>query len=1270
MLASAQTVAIDGVCYTLYGNYAKVVNNSQGYRGDVVIPDVVTYNGVEYPVTRIGYWAFSNCDFNSLYIGKNVESIESQAFVNYGISSITVDMDNPIYDSRDNCNAIIYTRTNELTIGCKNTIIPNSVTSIGYYAFFTPKGLTSITIPRSVNNINNYAFKDCFDLTSIQVSGGNTTYDSRNNCNAIIKTATNELIIGCSATVIPNSVLKIGNSAFEYCWGLTTLVIPEGVTTIGNIAFKDCTGLTSVNIPKSVTSIDTNPFSNCKNLTSIVVESGNTVYDSRENCNAIIETGTNKLISGCENTIIPNGVLSIGAEAFKGCEGLAAITIPEGVTGIDRDAFYWCRNLSSISVPNSVTSIGDMAFYGCHKVTSINIPEGLTKIGYSSYYGCEGLTTITIPSSVTNIDNYGFANCKGLTDVYCYAENVPAIAKDIFIDSNQENVILHVPAASVQMYKKAPQWNSFKDIVALDNSDKSALCYRGKFVKTGSTIIQNAEDWASGGEGSNNQETGMYVFVNNGNDLTKTAKLEIQENTLNAGSLKWSIGGDTYDLNNVTTLEKNFSTDENGIAFVKFIAGEKATEGNFQAKLTITVEDESKSYMIHAKPFGDLGVPLTFEAVDGTVTVKIMNYYCSLMPTMQYSIDGGPWTDFTLSNNDCHGTGFANKLPAGKIVQLRGNEWYGGFWESDHFEINCDDDCYVYGNVCSLDKGEDFATNNEEAGRYGFLFKDNTHIKNHPTKDLILPSTTLIERCYAGMFKGCTGLTRAPKLPATTLAEECYTNMFMGCTNLTEAPELPATKLEKWCYVGMFFECPNLKYVKCLATENIVEGDDTGISSAKGYIWFDDVDNGTVTSWLKDAGTNITGTKTFIVNESLTITGDDPLTATVENWGERSVSGIPEGWTLGNLKGERESITISSAKQVTYMSDKDLDFTGFPDLKAYVATGYDKGSGTIWLTRVKEVPANTGFLLMGEADTYDIPVTSGGSSSYYMNLFKGTIEGTTIQTTEGDYTNYYLSNGDAGVGFYKVTKAEGVALAANRAYLSVPTEIPVVGATGSTETIKVSAAGQVPYYNSQSLDFSSLDAQGVKAYTATGYDYSSGTIWLTRVKQVPAETGILIMAPQGEYPVPTASVASVYANMFKGTLTGTTIQTHETIAGEDYINYYLSSGDAGVGFYKVTKEGGVSIGANRCYLPIKNKEAAGTRSAGSGQNQIAFEEADEVIGIPLFRGIGDENGETTNLTPALSKGEGDGEWYTLQGQRVAKPGKGLYIRNGKVVVIK
>ena len=418
---------------------------------------------------------------------------------------------------------------------------------------------------------------------------------------------------------------------------------------------------------------------------------------------------------------------------------------------------------------------------------------------------------------------------------------------------------------------------------------------------------------------------------------------------------------------------------------------------------------------------------------------------------------------------------------------------------------------------------------------------------------------------------------------------------------------------------------------------------------------------------VKDGETTIPASEYTVSYSNNTNVGTATVTITDKDGGNYNVSGSAtfeikaKDDPVAPTQDETETIKISSAKQVTYMSDKNLDFTTKPELKAYVATGYDKASGTIWLTRVKYVPAKTGFLLMGEASEYEIPVKTGDATSYYMNLFKGTIEGKTIYTNEGDNTNYYLSDGESGVGFYKVQGS--VTLKANRAYLSVPTEISTVGSEGSTEMIKVSDAGQVPYYNSQSLDFSSLAAQGVKAYTATGYDYISGTIWLTRVMKVPAKTGMLIMAPKGDYPVPTASVASVYRNMFKGTLSGTRIFTHEEIEGRDYINYYLSNGTSGVGFYKVTAEEGVELKANRCYLPILNKEAAGTRSAGSDQNQIAIEEADEVIGIQLFRG-------TTNLTPALSQGEGEGEWYTLQGQRVAKPGKGLYIRNGKVVVIK
>ena len=365
-------------------------------------------------------------------------------------------------------------------------------------------------------------------------------------------------------------------------------------------------------------------------------------------------------------------------------------------------------------------------------------------------------------------------------------------------------------------------------------------------------------------------------------------------------------------------------------------------------------------------------------------------------------------------------------------------------------------------------------------------------------------------------------------------------------------------------------------------------------------------------------------------------------------------------------------VTISKAKQVPYYSEYNLDFTNLPELKAYVATGYDKAKGTIWLTRVKQVPAETGFLLMGEPGDYDIPVIDGISDCYYKNMFKGTLTGTTIQTTEGKYTNYYLSNGKSGVGFYKVTNTEGQKIGANRCYLPILTDIPANGSEGDAEVIKVSAAKQVPYYTSKNVDFTSLDAQGVKAYTATGYNYKTGIIWLTRVKKVPAQTGILVMADKsGDYNVPTTTVQSVYENMFVGSETAQTIYTNETIDGVDYVNYYLSSGTAGVGFYKVTNENGVKMGANRCYLPIPKRDAASGARGKNGESSfckmvLSDEANDDVIAIPLFA----DDATGIDIQSSIFNLQSNEVYYNLQGQRIDRPSKGLYIRNGRVVVIR
>lgn len=265
--------------------------------------------------------------------------------------------------------------------------MPLKITSIGKYAFFYCWDLTSITIPNTVTTIDNDAFL-CNGLTSIIVESGNPIYDSRNNCNAIIETMTNTLKIGCKTTIIPNSVTSIGEKAFSVCGGPTSIIIPNSVMSIQNEAFRGCNNLTSITIPNSVIGIGEKAFAECSGLKSIKVENDNTKYDSRDNCNAIIETLTNKLIIGCINTTIPNTVTYIGEWAFYNCIGLTTITIPNSVTTIGELAFGNCYGISSIMIPNSVTSIGELVFSNCISLTSITIPNSITSIGRGAFWGC------------------------------------------------------------------------------------------------------------------------------------------------------------------------------------------------------------------------------------------------------------------------------------------------------------------------------------------------------------------------------------------------------------------------------------------------------------------------------------------------------------------------------------------------------------------------------------------------------------------------------------------------------------------------------------------------------------------------------------------------------------------------------------------------------------------------------------------------------------------------------------------------------------------
>ena len=217
------------------------------------------------------------------------------------------------------------------------------------------------------------------------------------------------------------TVTGISSNAFYKCPQLTGVSLPSSLTSIGNYAFAFCDNLTGITIPSLVTTIGNNAFEYCDNLSSIVVNSENTKYDSRNSCNAIIATATNKLLYGCKNTVIPNTVTSIESWAFEKRRGLTLITIPSSVKSIGRCAFRGCPDLVSASVPGSLTSIESSIFCDCPKLKYVTLGYGLTQISSSMFSGCESLTSITIPSTVTTIDYWAFEACKSLTSI-----NIPA----------------------------------------------------------------------------------------------------------------------------------------------------------------------------------------------------------------------------------------------------------------------------------------------------------------------------------------------------------------------------------------------------------------------------------------------------------------------------------------------------------------------------------------------------------------------------------------------------------------------------------------------------------------------------------------------------------------------------------------------------------------------------------------------------------------------------------------------------------------------------
>ncbi len=397
-------------------------DNSFTYRGDLNIPETVTYMGMTRKVTAIGEYAFFRCvSLSSLTIPTSVSFIGENAFSESKLGSVHI---------------------SSLEAWCKiqfNGSSSNPVSRSGSL-YLNGEEVSNLVIPDGITAINSYAFYNFRRIVSV---------------------------------TIPNSVKSIGSWAFCACSNLTSIIIPNSVTSIGESAFRNIRNLKSITIPSSVTYIGEAPFAYCVNLTSIEVESDNKAYDSRDNCNAIIETSTNKLLAGCKNTVIPSTVMSIGSYAFAYCSGFSSLNIPQGVTSIGRYAFYGC-SFSYATIPNGMKSIGSNAFCSCNFLKSIDIPNSMVSIGDSAFYNCKNLASMTIGSSVNYIGLRAFEYCDALTTIISRMVEPCDLYND-FSSKVYSNATLYVPRGSLEAYLFKNYWNKFRNIKEGDPNDPNGI---------------------------------------------------------------------------------------------------------------------------------------------------------------------------------------------------------------------------------------------------------------------------------------------------------------------------------------------------------------------------------------------------------------------------------------------------------------------------------------------------------------------------------------------------------------------------------------------------------------------------------------------------------------------------------------------------------------------------------------------------------------------------------------------------------------------------
>ena len=288
-----------------------------------------------------------------------------------------------------------------------------------------------------------------------------------------------------AASVAIHAAIIDGTCGDNLTWTLntndSTLIISGTGAMTSHPWYEYRAYIKTASLPDGLTSIGENAFGFCSHLTSVTIP------------NSVTSIGQQafQYCSGLTSITIPNSVTSIGNSAFYDCSSLASFTIPNSVTRIGDYAFYECIGLTSVTIPNSVTSIGRSTFSGCSSLTSITIPNSVTNMGSYAFSGCSGLTSINIPNSVTSIGGSAFSGCSSLTSVYNYAATPQAIYSNVFYELNLSTCTLYVPEESIELYRAADVWKEFGNIIAIPGTEVETEEYNINYLNKSGNVIDS-----------------------------------------------------------------------------------------------------------------------------------------------------------------------------------------------------------------------------------------------------------------------------------------------------------------------------------------------------------------------------------------------------------------------------------------------------------------------------------------------------------------------------------------------------------------------------------------------------------------------------------------------------------------------------------------------------------------------------------------------------------------------------------------------------------